>query len=204
MSATPGNGPTVLIADDHLLVRSGIKMLVSGALDNASFLEAGDGDSLLEVMDSQAVSLALIDWNLPRMQGGTRLAQVAQRHPETPIVVISALTSPGVARRAMAVATVHAFVAKSGSLEDIHAAIKAAIQGEKKLSAPVHGPTLSSHPLTPRQREIRDLVRQGLSNKMIAGVLGISEGTVKNHISEIFRILKATNRTQVAQLHEVE
>jgi DNA-binding NarL/FixJ family response regulator len=203
MSATPGNGPTVLVADDHLLVRSGIKMLVAGALASANFLEASDGDSLLEVMDSHAVSLALIDWNLPRMQRGARLAQVAQRHPKTPIVVISAFTSPGVVRSAMAVATVHAFVAKSGSVEDIHSAIRAAMQGKRKSPARAGGDT-GLNSLTLRQREIRDLVRQGMSNKLIADTLGISEGTVKNHISEIFRLLKTTNRTQLAQLHEAE
>jgi DNA-binding NarL/FixJ family response regulator len=203
VSTTARIGPTVLVADDHLLVRSGIKMLVSGALARAHFLEASDCDSLLEVMDSNAVSLALIDWNLPRLQGGTRLAQVAQRHPKTPIVVISSFTSPGVVRRAMAVATVRAFVAKSGSVEDIHSAIRAAMQGERKSLAGAGG-DIGPHPLTPRQREIRDLVRQGMSNKLIAGALGISEGTVKNHLSEIFRILKTTNRTQLAQLHEAE
>ncbi len=64
-----------------------------------------------------------------------------------------------------------------------------------------------AHPqiaLTPRQQEIRSLLRQGMRNKMIAQVLGISEGTVKNHVTDILKILKASNRTQAAHLHEGE
>ena len=90
---------------------------------------------------------------------------------------------------------------KGQGLEDVRAAIRAALTG-KKISSPCVRPARAqpSLALTPRQEEIRDLLRQAMSNKMIAGVLGISEATVKNHITEIFKALNVTNRTQAAQL----
>jgi DNA-binding NarL/FixJ family response regulator len=197
--------PTVLVADDHMLVRQGIKLLVEGVISPVHFLEAADGDSLLKLAGSNTVSLALIDWKMPNMREGLCLGEMARRHPDTPIVVISAFTSPDVVRLALDIPTVYAFVAKSGGVEDISAAIQAAMQ---RLKLPPRltrtGGALQTPVLTPRQSQIRRLLRQGMSNKVIAQTLGISEGTVKNHISEIFRILKTTNRTQAAQQGELE
>src|SRR5580658_2671181 len=180
-----------------MLVRQGIKLLVEGVISPVHFLEAADGDSLLKLAGSNTVSLALIDWKMPNMREGLCLGEMARRHPDTPIVVISAFTSPDVVRLALDIPTVYAFVAKSGGVEDISAAIQAAMQ---RLKLPPRltrtGGALQTPVLTPRQSQIRRLLRQGMSNKVIAQTLGISEGTVKNHISEIFRILKTTNRTQ--------
>lgn len=130
-----------------------------------------------------------------------RLLELARRHPEIPLVVVSALSSADVVHRIMSIPTVYAFVPKTANREMMRAAIHAAMQGTKLRY--LHGYARSAPPevrLTPRQEEIRSLLRQGLRNKMIARILGISEGTVKNHITDIFRALKATNRTQAAQL----
>jgi DNA-binding NarL/FixJ family response regulator len=194
----------VLVADDHVLVRQGIRLLVAGVLGQPDFLEAGDGESLLRTADSSRVGLALVDWKMPGMREGLCLGEMARRHPEIPIVVISAFTSPDVVRLALDIATVYAFVAKSGSVADIGAAIDAATRRHKLLPVLARAGSAGAATLTPRQSQIRALLRQGMSNKVIAQNLGISEGTVKNHISEIFRILKAANRTQAAQHSELE
>lgn len=195
---------TVLIADDHALVRDGMRGLVAGLLGEVVCLEVGDGDALMRAAAKArpAVALALVDLNMPGMERGFRLAELAHRHPGLPlVVVISALTSPDVVRRTLDLPSVHAFVPKSAPSEQILTAIGAALQGRKLPFA--HRAPEARRPevvLTPRMEEVRQLLRQGMSNKLIARTLGISEGTVKNHMSEIFKALQVSNRTQAAQL----
>ncbi len=199
-----GRLTTVLIADDHELVRDGIKMLVASMWGDVRFVEADDGASLLRAaVLHPIVHLAFVDLNMPGMRDGLLLVELARRHPNIPLVVISAFTSPDLVRRTMEVAAVHAFVPKSASVDGLRMAIDAAMQGRKLgfLQADRGAPNNTSRGLTPRQEQIRGLLRQGMSNKLIASTLGISEGTVKNHLSEIFRTLNATNRTQAAQIN---
>jgi DNA-binding NarL/FixJ family response regulator len=206
--AGPSHRPlTVLVADDHVLVRDGFKLLVSGILKSATIVEAGDGDSLLRAIRAHSpsslapLSLALVDLNMPGMERGVRLAEIARANPRLPLVVISALTSPDIVRRTLAIETVCAFVPKSATSEHIRLAIDAALQGKKlPFATTLVKSTASEFLLTPRLEEVRQLLRQGMSNKMIAITLGITEGTVKNHMSEIFKALNVSNRTQAAQL----
>jgi DNA-binding NarL/FixJ family response regulator len=192
---------SVLLADDHALVRDGLRSLVAGVLGEVDFVEAHDGDSLMKAAAAYPPPrLALVDLNMPGMERGFRLGELATRHPELPLVVISALTSPDVVRRTLRIATVHAFVPKSAPSEQMCQAIEAALSGRKlpffyRVSG--HRPEVM---LTPRLEEVRALLRQGMSNKQIASNLGISEGTVKNYMSDIFRALQVSNRTQAAQL----
>jgi DNA-binding NarL/FixJ family response regulator len=193
----------VLIADDHALVRDGMRGLVAGLLgEGVHCLEVGDGDALLRAARAHPTArLALVDLNMPGMERGLRLAELAHRHPGLPLVVISALTSPDVVRRTLEMPSVHAFVPKSAPSGQIGAAIEAALQGRRLPFA--HRAPEARRPevvLTPRMEEVRQLLRQGMSNKLIARTLGISEGTVKNHMSEIFKALQVSNRTQAAQL----
>ncbi|MBT9465558.1 response regulator transcription factor [Hydrogenophaga sp.] len=192
----------MLIADDHALVRDGMRSLVCEVLGCVRILEAGDGDALMRAARATPpAQLALVDLNMPGMERGFRLAELAHSHPDLPLVVISALTSPDVVRRTLDIPSVHAFVPKSAPSEQICSAIEVALRGGKLPFA--HRAPESRRPdvaLTPRMEEVRQLLRQGMSNKLIARTLGISEGTVKNHMSEIFKALQVTNRTQAAQL----
>ncbi len=193
---------TVLVADDHVLVRDGFKLLVSGILKSATIVEAGDGDSLASALRAHPLlDLALVDLNMPGMERGARLADIARANPKLPLVVISALTSPDIVRRTLAIETVCAFVPKSATSDHIRLAIDAALHGKKlAFTTSLAKTTPSDFTLTPRLEEVRQLLRQGMSNKMIASTLGITEGTVKNHMSEIFKALNVSNRTQAAQL----
>jgi DNA-binding NarL/FixJ family response regulator len=193
---------TVLIADDHALVRDGIRGLVAGVLGEVRFVEADDGESLLQAASSSPPArLALVDLNMPGMERGFRLAELARRHPALPLVVISALTSPDIVRRTLEISTVHAFIPKSAPSEQICCAIEAAMRGVRlPFAQRVSDSKRPEVLLTPRMEEVRGLLRQGMSNKLIASTLGISEGTVKNYMSEIFRALNVSNRTQAAQL----
>ena len=201
--STPRLDAPVLIADDHALVRDGIRMLITSILGPVSFLEAEDAESLLRVMrENPGVRLALVDLNMPGMEKGFRLTELSRQNPDVPLVVVSALTAPDVVRRTLEIPTVHAFVPKSANSEIIGAAIDAALQGRKLpyTQTATGGAKRPEVVLTPRMEEVRNLLRQGMSNKMIASTLGITEGTVKNHMSEIFKALNVSNRTQAARL----
>lgn len=195
--------PTILIADDHQLVRDGMRMLVASTWPRARLWDAANADSLLaQARQLQPPALALVDLNMPGMDKGARLASLARECPALPVVVVSALTSPDVVRRTLALPTVHAFVAKSAGSALMRQAIDAALAGRKlpyQPPAPASAEPAPDMALTPRMQEIRNLLQQGLSNKHIARELNLSEGTVKNYMTEIFRLLQVSNRTQAAQ-----
>ena len=192
---------SLIIADDHKLMRDGLRMVVGVMLPAASVFEANDGISLWQIARFvQYPALALVDLNMPEMERGNRLGLLAHDFPRLPVVVVSALTSPDVQRRVLDIPTVFAFVPKSGDSQLMREAICAALAGRRM--TPAVAPTSEPPPdaaLTPRMQEIRSLLRQGLSNKHIAQKLNISEGPVKNYMTDIFRLLSVTNRTQAAQ-----
>ena len=186
--------PTILIADDHDLVRDGVKLMVAAMWPGARLLEAADAGALRQQARHLAQpALALVDLNMPGMDKGAGLALLARECPQLRMVVVSALTSPDVIRRALDLPSVYAFVPKSAGALRMQQAIDAALEG-RRLPYP-----LPAAGLTPRMEEVRALLRQGLSNKQIARQLDLSEGTVKNYLSEIFRVLQVSNRTQAAQ-----
>lgn len=170
--------PLILIADAQTPVRERLKMLVAQILGEARFLDAHDGTSLLKAAAHAEVCLALVDLDMEGMNGGARLVELSRMYPQLPLVIVP----------------------KNSGIALMRAAVEAAMAG---CSSPAvrteRAQARATRVLTPRQEQIRNLLRQGMSNKMIARVLGISTGTVKNHITEIFRVLNATNRTQAAQ-----
>jgi DNA-binding NarL/FixJ family response regulator len=138
-SAGADQNLTVLIADDHVLVRDGIKLLVSSILGSVRFLEAGDGHSLARVVQLQpTIDLTLVDLNMPGMEKGFRLAELTRQRPSLAVVVVSALTSPDVVRRTLDIPGVYAFVPKSATSDRMHAAIEAALQGTRLPYRPMH------------------------------------------------------------------
>jgi two-component system response regulator DesR len=168
-------------------------------LGDASLIEAQDGEALVREISARPVNLALIDLQMPKMLGGQRLAEVAQLRAEVPLVVFSSISSPQILRQVMSIPSVYAFLLTSASSETVHAAIEAAIERRRfygGLSRVNAAGSLAG--LTPRQKEICALMRHGMSNEMIAAELGISKGTVSNHVTKILKILNASNRTQVA------
>ena len=194
---------TIVIADDHALVRDGFKLMVATLWPGVRILEAADAATLRELARRlPQPALALVDLNMPGMDKGAGLATLARACPALPLVVVSALTSPDVVRRALALPTVYAFVAKSAGSALMREAMAAALAGRKlpyQPPSPAQAQAAPDHALTPRMHEIRHLLQQGLSNKHIARQLNLSEGTVKNYMSEIFRLLQVSNRTQAAQ-----
>ena len=217
----------ILIADDHALVRQGLRQLLADdklGLPNASgdlsFLEADGFDAALEVLASKGADLLLIDLSMPGMAGANSLRALREAHPNTKIVVITGWEDRATMLDCLG-AGVHGYVPKSFATDQIVKAIEVILGGgvyvpseianlngaeavngtggkdKPSASAPVV-PGLAR--FTKRQLDVLQLLGQGRSTKEIARALELSEGTVKVHLAAIYRGLNARNRTEAVAL----
>jgi DNA-binding NarL/FixJ family response regulator len=195
-----GHGMSFLLADEHALVPEGLKHLNWQKSPGVSYIEFSNAISLLRAAGAApGANLALIDASMPGMGQGYGLGQVARLLPGVPIVVVSSMEDPKTVRYARTVPTVHAFVTKNSTAQQLHIAIDAALTGHRLNLAVPPRPSLQPRTgFTPRMVEVHALLRQGMGNRAIAAALSLSEGTVKNYMSEIFRTLGVVNRTQAA------
>lgn len=200
----------ILIADDHALVRDGLKMVLQQLATETpiSFLEASDYRGVSEQIRLHPnLDLAIIDLQMPGAQHGDSLMAISQNHPRLPLLVVSAFSSPDVVQKVLKLPSVHAFVSKGASHACVLAAVRACLEGHKAgeiTDVPANEPASAvlENSLSPRLAAVHSLLRIGKSNKQIAYELNLSEGTVKNYMSEIFRYLKVVNRTQAARIDE--
>jgi DNA-binding NarL/FixJ family response regulator len=195
---------TVVLAEDHALVRDGLKMLILDIFPQVEFLDANDANSLSAAMAHQpSPHLALVDLNMPGMERGDALQGILSKHLQVSVVVVSALSSPDLVRRCLNLPSVCAFVSKNATAMQMKAAIKSSLEGGKPGFVQLdEQPQEVNVQLSPRLEEVRALLRMGMTNKAIAQQLNISEGTVKNYMSDIFKQLNVTNRTQAARFDE--
>ncbi len=192
----------ILIADDHHLVLDALQMKLGGLAAQVSFTRINSADRLAAV-DGSTLDLAIVDLLMPGANAGGHILDLQQRHPELPLVVLSACEECEVVHRLLD-AGVRGFISKSDSSEIMLAALQLVLQGgvyvpplllrPKNETTQVHLP--GNGTLTARQLEVLDLLGTGSSNKLIARQLGISEGTVKIHLAAIFRVLGARNRAE--------
>ena len=195
---------TVVLAEDHALVRDGLKMLILDIFPQVEFLDANDATSLSAAMAHQpSPHLALVDLNMPGTERGEALQGILSKHLQVSVVVVSALSSPDLVRRCLNLPSVCAFVSKNATAMQMKAAIKSSLEGGKPGFVQLdEQPQEVNVQLSPRLEEVRALLRMGMTNKAIAQQLNISEGTVKNYMSDIFKQLNVTNRTQAARFDE--
>lgn len=198
----------VLIADDHPMVRDALARTVRGLNLDACIIEADSRQTLLAAIATSRPDLALIDLNMPGMNGTEGLRHLRLTHPTMPIVVASAQDDASTIRAVMAIG-VSGFIPKSESPDLISQAIRLVLAGgvyvpvrslsdgsDRPASLDVMRASESDHGLTPRQLDVLGLLLRGLPNKLIARELGLTEGTVKVHLAAILRALAARNRTE--------
>lgn len=205
-----------LVADDHWLVRAGLKQLLKGLNGGADILEATDYDEALRIVsDHGDLGLVLLDLLMPGKQGLDGLKSVHQRIPKVPIIAMSELQD----RRLVLQTIEHGamgYIHKSSSGEEILKVVRLVLEGEiclprallNRPRTPLPGSEIqlrlfeswgsSEPPFTKRQRDVLYLLAEGISNRDIGRKLGLSEHTVRIHISAILKTLKITNRTQAA------
>jgi DNA-binding NarL/FixJ family response regulator len=198
---------TVIVADDHPLFRTAIKEALEAERGDTKFLEASSFESLQDLVDEhKEVDLVLLDLHMPGVSGFAGLVYLCKQYPSVPVVIISANEDPVVIQRALEHGAA-GFIPKSSSIETITEAIGAILMGEIWSPTETHSNLPGSNvsevklaermsQLTPQQFKVLMMMSQGLLNKQIAYELGVSEATIKAHVTAIMNKLGVSNRTQ--------
>jgi DNA-binding NarL/FixJ family response regulator len=204
--AVPPAMPTILVADDHPLFREALRGAVSRALPGARLHEADSVDALYALVEREPdADLLLLDLNMPGAHGFSALVHLRAHYPQLPVMVVSAREEPPVMRRALDHGAV-GFLPKSADATTLGEAIDTVLAGDRwapaaALKAPAagadeHDAAARVRELTPQQFRVLQMLGDGLLNKQIAYELGVSEATIKAHMTAILRKLGASNRTQ--------
>ncbi|MBP2512414.1 response regulator transcription factor [Sphingomonas sp. PvP018] len=190
---------TILIADDHPLFRQALKLAVGRAAADAVILEAGQlGEAIEAARGAARLDLILLDLRMPGSEGFAGVALLHAERPDTPIVVISSADEAEAAPRARAYGAV-GFVSKTADLATLENAVARALAGDRDAPvAALPADDISNRvaSLTPTELKVLLGVLAGRLNKQIAFDLGVSEATVKGHMTAILRKLGVQNRTQ--------
>lgn len=197
---------TILVADDHPLFREALRGAVVRVIPEAELYEADNADGLYAMADAHPdADLLLLDLNMPGAQGFSALVHLRGLHPQLPVVMVSAREEPAVIRRALDHGAM-GFIPKSSNAELLGTALRRVLDGDRWVpevadTAPRIGPDEQEiaarvRELTPQQFRVLQMLGSGMLNKQIGYELGVSEATIKAHMSAILRKLGASNRTQ--------
>ena len=197
---------TLLIADDHPLFREALRGVALRLLPEADIREADNAAALYALVEAEPdADLLLLDLNMPGVQGFSALVHLRALHPQLPIVMVSAREEPTVMRRALDHGAM-GFIPKSSNAETLGVALRQVLDGDRwipdvAVSAPStpadeHDIAARVRELTPQQFRVLQMLGSGKLNKQIGYELGVSEATIKAHMSAILRKLGASNRTQ--------
>ncbi len=201
----------LLVIEDHALVREGLVQFLHQLEDKMEVLEAGSCEAGLALMaQTPELDLVLLDLALPGMDGMTCLSEVREHYPAVPVVIVSAYDDAHTVNRALKHGA-SGFIPKAYSTDRLLAALRSVLDGniytpdrlmpvsmgvDLAPPAAVKEAEPSEFGLTERQAEVLGLMTKGKSNRDIANLLGLSEGTVKIHITAIFKALGVNSRTQ--------
>jgi len=201
---------SLLVVEDHALVREGLVRTLSQLEPGIAIFEACDCDTATAFLEQGLnLDLILLDLCLPGLDGLSCLTSFRKQYPQVPVVILSAYDDPQTINRAMKCGAA-GFVPKAYSSERLMMAVRQVLAGEIFVPELFGGEPASASPLFPlggenepadfgltaRQAEVLGLMARGKSNRDIAGVLGLSEGTVKIHLTAIFKALGVASRTQ--------
>jgi DNA-binding NarL/FixJ family response regulator len=195
----------IVIVDDHPLFRDALKTTLAASFKDLRLSEAGSLEELSAVMEKGGVDLVLLDLTMPGVQGFSGLMYLRAVNPQIPVVIVSANESPAVIRRCLEFGA-SGFIPKSMPISRIREAIGAILNGEFWLPEEIDlGQNTDTRDaklverlstLTPQQFRVLMMLGEGLLNKQIAFQLGVSEATVKAHVSAILQKLGVESRTQ--------
>lgn len=199
---------TVMITDDHSMIREGLKNLLELDGDIKVIAEAENGVECLEQLNQYSPDVLLLDINMPKMNGLEVLQNIKERHLKVKVLVLTVHNEVEYLMKAIDIG-VEGYILKDSESDELKKAINAVYSGETYIQ-PNLIPRLNAKMieknkyvdkiecLTNRELEVLKLLSVGMFNKEIAEDLSISERTVKNHVSNIFKKLEVTDRTQAA------
>lgn len=199
-------GMTIVIADDHPLFRGALRQAISGMDGQPEIVEAEDFASARKsAAEHQDADLMLLDLNMPGVSGLSGLMSLRAEFQNLPIAVISASDDPTTIRRSLELGA-SGFISKSCGIDEIRQAIRTMLGGDIWTpdfydGSREHDPEIAEliqrlKTLTPQQTRVLGMIGEGLLNKQIAHELGVSEATVKAHVSAILLKLNVDSRTQ--------
>ena len=196
----------LVIADDHPLFRGALRAAVSALFPNAEITEAGTFDEAVNLLErGTEVDLVLLDLSMPGTRGFSGLMYLRAQYPGVPVAVVSANDDPAAIRRCMQIGA-SGFIPKTLGIDGMRTAISKILGGgvwtppdvDLAQAADVETAELMARmaTLTPQQVRVLMMLSEGLLNKQIAYQLGVSEATVKAHVSAILQKLGVESRTQ--------
>jgi DNA-binding NarL/FixJ family response regulator len=194
----------LMIAEDHGVVRAGLQKLVATFEGVELVGTAADGAEAVDVCREEQPDVVLMDLEMPRLDGIEATRRIAADSPEAHVVVLTSFSDRERILGALDAGAV-GYVLKDAGADELARAIRAAARGESPLDPKAAQAVLAArrepspvHLLTGRELEVLQMVGKGLPNKHISRRLGISEKTVKTHLTSIFRTIGVTDRTQAA------
>jgi DNA-binding NarL/FixJ family response regulator len=194
----------VLIVDDHGVVRAGLEQLISTFDDVEVVAAATGGSEAVDIALAQQPDVVLMDLEMPEVDGVEATRRILAARPATRIVILTSFSDRERILRALDAGAV-GYLLKDAEPAELARGIAAAARGESPLDPraartilTVRSESGPREALSEREREVLTLLAQGMANKEIARQLGISEKTVKAHLTSVFRQLGVTDRTQAA------
>lgn len=197
----------ILIADDHCVVRDGIKWVIQNYFEDAEILEAEDGDGVLKAAkENPDLDIVMLDYYMPGYHGIRLFTKIKNKLPNTPVIFISSAEEHELMKATIDQGA-YGFIPKNTSPQIIAQAINLVLAGgtyiPKSLLQPARQDKYSDEPFTPclsnRQLEILNLVAKGISYKNIAEKLEVSLHTVKSHATCLRNLLGARNRAMIIE-----
>ena len=198
----------VLIADDHMVVRAGLRAILDAAPDLLPVGEASDGAEAVRLAGETAPDVVLMDLRMPGVDGIQAIQQIKARYPQVQIVILTTYDDDQYIVRGLR-AGARGYLLKDTARNVLFDTIRAAARGESLLPAEVvdkmvahlQGPQpAQTEELSPREAQVLALLAEGSANKEIARELGITERTVKAHVTGIFNKLGAGSRAEAVAI----
>jgi len=192
----------VLLADDHKLIRAGLVLVVQQQPDLSVIGEADDGRQAVQLVESLKPDVVVMDIGMPNLNGIEAARQITVSRPDTAVVILSMHADEGYVLRALK-AGARAYLLKDSATTDLVQAIRAVVEGKSFFSPAVSKVLLQDYMrklrrsgaedsydlLSPREREVLQLVAEGQSNKEVANLLNLSTYTVETHRAKIMQKL---------------
>jgi RNA polymerase sigma factor (sigma-70 family) len=192
----------ILLADDHTIIRSGLRLLLEQQPDFKVVAEAGDGREAVELVSRHHPDVTVLDIGMPQLNGIEATQQIASREPRTQVVILSMHSDEGYVLRALK-AGARAYILKNSADADLIRAVRSVSEGKSFFSPVISKMLLEDYIrqirdkevedsydlLTPREREILQLLAEGKTNKEVAKILNLSLYTVETHRGNILEKL---------------
>ncbi len=198
-----GGSIALLIVDDHAVVRAGLAALLREHAGAGTVLQAADAGTGLALASAHTeLDAVLLDMMLPDGDGTSAVEAFVRLRPDLPVIVLSAIEDPALVRAALGAGAL-GYISKSSDAQSLLAALRFVLAGNVYVPPTMLAGGAASapegHGLSERQIEVLRLLANGLPNKAIGRQLGVSEKTVKAHVSAIFRGLTVANRVQAVE-----